>query len=605
MIRKTLAASLMFGMLAVSVNAKAAETRGLSVQLRASEATDAPIIETVELYSKSYALVIGNDNYTGDWPRLGKAIEDARNVSKALKEAGFEVTLKTNLKSDQLEDAFSEFFIEKGNDPDARLLVWFAGHGHTDRQGEGYLIPVDGALERNRKQFLRTAISLRDFGKFVRYAQSKHVFTIFDSCFSGTIFNVARAAPPPQITRITTKPVRQFLTSGDAGQTVSDDGTFAKLFIEALKGERRADGNGDGYLTASEMGAFLDGKMSNYTGNRQTPRYGKLRSPEFDKGDFVFQLASVGPKRVVERSSEGQDKETVFWQSIEDSSDRAMFSEYLKQYPNGSFSGLARLKLKRLQQTKRASLSPPSFVVKGLDETLVALRTANVRELPTASSSKVTTLEVGSAVEVTGKTQFEGKVWYRVAVADRTAYVFGALLGEKAKPVVSRPPRVEARPKETPAPRDDPLHQSLWDELAKQYSSYPLLYWNQTGGRISLKGILSVTEWREKYPTDYKETIDGFLEKLDLTIQIRSGGSKVVVYTHYKHGRIELIIPPPTLNETTSQRVDRYVAVLSEIYSSIFISETDKNTDVVKNGELRAVAAYVLAQPEFAPDRIR
>ncbi len=49
MIRKTLAASLMFGMLAVSVIADAAETRGLSVQLRASEAPDAKIVETVEL----------------------------------------------------------------------------------------------------------------------------------------------------------------------------------------------------------------------------------------------------------------------------------------------------------------------------------------------------------------------------------------------------------------------------------------------------------------------------------------------------------------------------------------------------------------------------
>jgi hypothetical protein len=82
--------------------------------------------------------------------------------------------------------------------------------------------------------------------------------------------------------------VRQFLTSGDAGQAVSDDGTFAQLFVDVLKGERRADGNNDGYITASEIGAFLDAKMSNYTKNRQTPRYGKLRSPEFDKGDFVF-----------------------------------------------------------------------------------------------------------------------------------------------------------------------------------------------------------------------------------------------------------------------------------------------------------------------------
>ena len=279
--------------LGLATAADAVKSRGLTVSLKASEATDAPVEAEVELYSKSYALVIGIDDYTAGWPRLGQAVKDARNVAKALEGQGFEVTLETNLKASALEKAFKDFFILKGADPDARLFVWFAGHGHTDQRGEGYLIPSDGALERSRVRFLRTALSLRDFGKFVRYAQSKHVFTVFDSCFAGTIFNVARAAPPPQITRITTEPVRQFLTSGDAGQTVSDDGIFAKLFIEALQGRRRADGNGDGYLTASEMGSFLDAKMSNYTQNKQTPRYGKLRSPDFDKGDFVFRLATM------------------------------------------------------------------------------------------------------------------------------------------------------------------------------------------------------------------------------------------------------------------------------------------------------------------------
>ena len=225
----------------------AAETRGLSVLLRASEAADAPIEAEVELYSKSYALVIGNDDYTSGWPRLGQAVKDARNVAKALEGQGFEVTLKTNLDWRSLRQTFEDFFLEKGSAPDARLFIWYAGHGHTDQRGEGYLIPTDGALERDRLKFRRTALSLRRFGDFVRLADSKHVFTVFDSCFAGTIFDVARGAPPPHITRITTEPVRQFMTSGDAGQTVSDDGTFAKLFIEALQGKRRADGNGDGY----------------------------------------------------------------------------------------------------------------------------------------------------------------------------------------------------------------------------------------------------------------------------------------------------------------------------------------------------------------------
>ena len=258
----------------------AAETRGLTLKLRASEASDAPIVEEVELYSKSFALVIGNDTYANGWPRLSNGVKDAEKVAAALTAKGFKVTLKRNLDSRSMKTAFENFFIDKGSDPDARLFVWYVGHGHTDNTGERYLIPTDGVLVRERGKFLRTALSLRRFGEFVRLAESKHVFTVFDRCFAGTIFDVARAAPPPQVTRVTTQPVRQFLTSGDAGQTVSDDGKFARIFVEALQGQRRADGNGDGYLTASELGSFLDTRMSNYSNNKQTPRYGKLNHPD-------------------------------------------------------------------------------------------------------------------------------------------------------------------------------------------------------------------------------------------------------------------------------------------------------------------------------------
>ena len=84
--------------------------------------------------------------------------------------------------------------------------------------------------------------------------------------------------------------------------------------------------------------SFLDAKMSNYTNNRQTPRYGKLSSPDFDKGDFVFALPnrSVGTPSAKAPSA---DKEAMFWKSIEDSTDAAMFEE---QYPSGAFAALAR-----------------------------------------------------------------------------------------------------------------------------------------------------------------------------------------------------------------------------------------------------------------------
>lgn len=283
--------ALTFALTFIALTASATGSRGLSINYKQSESANASYAGSMQLYTKSYALVIGIDNYHSGWPRLSNAISDAESIANALETKGFDVTLLTDLDGNDLDTAFEDFFIDKGDDPEARLFVWYAGHGHTVN-GEGYLIPADGVLETDAKNFKRKSLSLRRFGEFVRLAESKHVYTVFDSCFAGTIFNVARSAPPPSITRITSEPARQFLSSGDAGQTVSDDGTFAKLFVEALAGKRRSDLNNDGYITANEMGSFLTNRISNYTNNKQIPRHGKLNDPDYDRGDFVF-LASL------------------------------------------------------------------------------------------------------------------------------------------------------------------------------------------------------------------------------------------------------------------------------------------------------------------------
>ena len=121
-----------------------------------------------------------NDAYRDpSWPRLSNAVRDARAIAEALESKGFEVTLETDLNADALSDSLKDFFIRKGRDPQSRLFVWFAGHGHT-MNGEGFLVPTDGPAPRDEVGFLSTAVSLRDFGKFVRYAKSKHVYAVFD-----------------------------------------------------------------------------------------------------------------------------------------------------------------------------------------------------------------------------------------------------------------------------------------------------------------------------------------------------------------------------------------------------------------------------------------
>jgi formylglycine-generating enzyme required for sulfatase activity len=336
------------------------------VTLKSSEVAGAADAGSVRLYGKSHALIIGIDKYTGGWPKLSNAVRDAELIAAELKKRGFEVTLRKNLNADEMKRAFEEFYVLKGEDPNARLFVWYAGHGHTVG-GEGYLVPVD-APDPDRSttaatQFRFKSLSLRRFGEFVRLAQSKHAYTVFDACFAGTVFNSQRAKPPPAITHATTLPVRQFLTSGEAGQKVSDDGTFRKLFLRAIKGEERADANGDGFLTASELGLFITDRYTNISRTRQTPRSGKLVDEDYDRGDFVFKLSALPsqPKTPVPAAPTTAALDLAFWDAIKDSTDPADFTDYLQRFPNGIFAPLARRKQQRLagiNPTPR--LTPPT-----------------------------------------------------------------------------------------------------------------------------------------------------------------------------------------------------------------------------------------------------
>lgn len=283
------------------VGETAAQQRGaLSITPKVSEAAGAADAQRIQLYGGSKALVIGINTYEAGWPRLTNAIPDAEAVAQALEARGYAVTLKRDLKSDELDRSLKDFFVNDGADEQTGLLLWFAGHGHTTN-GEGYLVPADAPGAQTDRGFRSKAISLRRFGEYMREAKSKHVLAIFDSCFAGTVFDVARSTPPAAITNATAQPVRQFISSGDANQEVSDNGLFRRLFLDALAGlEPKADANGDGFITGTELGLFLGDKITNLTQTKQTPRYGKLNALGLDRGDYVFgldarQVAAAAP----------------------------------------------------------------------------------------------------------------------------------------------------------------------------------------------------------------------------------------------------------------------------------------------------------------------
>jgi formylglycine-generating enzyme required for sulfatase activity len=276
----------------------------------------------VTRYARSYALLIGAGAYTAGWPMLSGAVADIQRLKPVLEAQGFQCRLVENPTGDQLKRAYEDFINRYGLDPDTRLLLYFAGHGHTVRMdyGEdmGYIVPIDAPNpNRNPKEFLQKALDMQMVEVYARRIQSRHALFIFDSCFSGSLFAMSRAIPE-NISFKTANPVRQFITSGSADEQVPDRSVFAGQLIAALKGE--GDRNGDGYVTGSELGEFLQEKVINYSRNAQHPQYGKIRNPSLDKGDFVFALPSapsaptapkVKPPSGPELSVEDLKKKTV------------------------------------------------------------------------------------------------------------------------------------------------------------------------------------------------------------------------------------------------------------------------------------------------------
>ncbi len=261
-------ASLLCGLLAASLSAGAAA---------------GPAESAITPYTTSHALVIGNDAYRAPWPRLENATKDARLVAGALRAKGFDVTVKTDLGGDALEGTLKSFFAAHGGDRGGRLVVWFSGHGRAT-DGEGFLVPVDASAPG-------AGVALRRMEEYLRLVGSRHVLVVLDAAVGPTILRSARALPPPPVTNEAMQPARQIIVAGDAGQAVADDGRFSGLFVAALAGKDGADANGDGYLTARELGRHLTDRLAVATQGRQIPRYGVLRGGGSATGDFIFTLA--------------------------------------------------------------------------------------------------------------------------------------------------------------------------------------------------------------------------------------------------------------------------------------------------------------------------
>ena len=261
------------------------------------KAAAAPPPAPGELYRDSHALVIGINSYTA-WPKLSHAVRDAQAVRESLvTRFGFKadnVTLLTDADATRanilkaLNDRFGDAKRVKRDD---RVFVFFAGHGSTRKlpsgREVGYIVPVDAGLN----DLQADAIAMPQLQEVAEAITAKHALFVIDACYSGLgLTRGGAAGADSNFARTNARRIgRQMMTAGGADQQVADDGpgghsVFTWTLLQALGG--KADLNGDGLITATELAAYVAPAVSAIA--HQTPAFGSL--PGSEGGEFVFEL---------------------------------------------------------------------------------------------------------------------------------------------------------------------------------------------------------------------------------------------------------------------------------------------------------------------------
>jgi uncharacterized caspase-like protein len=247
-------------------------------------------------YTNSRALIVGIDKYANASP-LSYAVSDASEVHRTLvDELGFPSENIIHLSdAEATKDSIlrSYFrFTAQDIDVDERLLVFYAGHGHTKTgsRGEiGYLVPFDADLSD-----LATLIRWDDLTRNAELIRAKHVFFIMDACYGGLA--LTRNLQPGStrfLKDMMLRDSRQVLTAGKADEVVADSGgpipnhsVFTGHLIEGLRGSAAT---AEGVITASGLMAYVYGKVANDKNSNQTPHYGYFDGD----GDFILRAPNL------------------------------------------------------------------------------------------------------------------------------------------------------------------------------------------------------------------------------------------------------------------------------------------------------------------------
>ena len=208
------------------------------------------------------ALLIGNSTYPADEHNLQTLkgpVKDIAVLNRALIDpvtglfADVDVTLLPEATSARAIRALGRFFGTATRDE--VLLVYFSGHGKLDQSGRLHLCMQD----TESADLLSTAVSSARIKEFADASRARNVVIVLDCCYAGAF----RGA---DLGDAVAGPGHYVLTSCRGTQLANDatveNGTsfFTQHLVDGLV-NAAADQDGDGYVTFSDLYAYVDQRL--------------------------------------------------------------------------------------------------------------------------------------------------------------------------------------------------------------------------------------------------------------------------------------------------------------------------------------------------------
>ena len=298
----------------------------------------AHLVPLTALAAGRVALVIGNADYPS--APLRNSVNDARAMSQALRELGFEVLSLENADKQRMEQAIVRFAGRLKKDTSG--LFYYAGHG-VQVNGRNFLIPVDAEIDSEREIRIETVgvnLVLDEMG----YAGNRINIVILDACrnnpFERRLRGRSRGLAAIDSARGT------IIGYATAPGSVARDGDGANgIYTEELLDALQVPG-----LEVEEVFKRVRVGVARRTNQQQIPWESSSLT-----GSFVFngRATPSTAKGTAERQGD-----LLFWKSVSTSGNPDAYRAYLREFPQGMFADLARIRLDELQVAGVSALVP-------------------------------------------------------------------------------------------------------------------------------------------------------------------------------------------------------------------------------------------------------